>query len=194
MHTLIKNGRIENGLHASPSKAGKVLWLTVIIASSAPLATANATTLLASATLLALLATLSLIDSRTYRLPNALTVGLILTGGIWGLYNHPQHMPTHILGGLIGYATFWIVANVHHAMTNRHGLGMGDAKLMAGAGLWLGWFAIGGVILLAAIAAILWATLNQKLQKGAALPFGPFLALGIWVSWCHGALMFGAPS
>src|SRR5689334_8325859 len=68
----------------------------------------------------------------------------------------------------------------------REGLGLGDVKLAAVAGAWLGWITITAVVELAALAAIgaylLTAARRRRPLRGSAfLPFGSFLAPAIWL-------------
>ena len=67
------------------------------------------------------------------------------------------------------------------------GLGMGDVKLMFGAGLLLG----GGRMLLAmflgSLAGSVIHTIRMKRGAGKKLAFGPYLAFGIWTSALFGA-------
>ena len=76
---------------------------------------------------------------------------------------------------------------VYRALGGREGLGGGDAKLLAASGAWLGAAALPEVILLAALSALAAAACLRlagiRLGIHSALPFGPFLALAIWVLW-----------
>ena len=70
----------------------------------------------------------------------------------------------------------------------RDGLGLGDVKLAAVAGAWLGWATIFAVVELAALAAIAAYLLTaawrgRQLRGTAFLPFGAFLAPCIWLGW-----------
>jgi leader peptidase (prepilin peptidase)/N-methyltransferase len=55
---------------------------------------------------------------------------------------------------------------------------MGDAKLLAALGAWLGWSALPSILFLASVlgivGGILWLKLNKK-KHGSPFPFGPFL-------------------
>ncbi len=57
---------------------------------------------------------------------------------------------------------------------------MGDAKLLAGAGAWLGWAALPGVVLLAAFTVLSLAVVHlvraNKDDVNGEIPFGPHLA------------------
>ncbi len=72
------------------------------------------------------------------------------------------------------------------------GLGQGDARLFAIAGLWLGWAGLPSCLLIATLSAALAALI--ALRDGVLtdlrdpLPFGPHLALGLWLVWAIGPL------
>lgn len=81
----------------------------------------------------------------------------------------------------------------------RDGLGLGDVKLAAVAGAWLGWVTIAAVVELAALAAlgaylVTAARRRQPLRGAAFLPFGAFLAPAIWLGWLAEAMLGGLSS
>jgi leader peptidase (prepilin peptidase)/N-methyltransferase len=67
---------------------------------------------------------------------------------------------------------------VYRHIRQQDGIGMGDAKLLAGLGAWLGWHALPGILLTASafgiIGGMLWLRLNKQ-KHGSPFPFGPFL-------------------
>ncbi len=63
----------------------------------------------------------------------------------------------------------------------RGRFGMGDVLLIAAASLGLGMVGITMTILVASIAGLVFAALQKKKMKDA-IPFGPFLAIGIYIS------------
>ena len=71
-------------------------------------------------------------------------------------------------------------------------MGLGDAKLLAASGAWLGAGALPTVLLWAtgsALVCVLVASRRNPALTGASrLPFGPFLAFGIWLVWLYGPL------
>jgi leader peptidase (prepilin peptidase)/N-methyltransferase len=76
----------------------------------------------------------------------------------------------------------------------RDGLGLGDVKLAAVAGAWLGFVTLFAVVELAALAAIgsyvvAGAILRRPLKGTAFLPFGLFLAPAIWLGWLAEAVL-----
>ena len=69
------------------------------------------------------------------------------------------------------------------------GMGLGDAKLCAVLGLWLGYFgvaeAIIGIVLgffVGGVAAIL-LIISRVVGRKTLIAFGPYLAIGGWLSW-----------
>jgi leader peptidase (prepilin peptidase)/N-methyltransferase len=78
----------------------------------------------------------------------------------------------------------------YRRLRGRDGLGRGDAKLLAAGGAWLGWSALPWVVLLAALLGLLLALLQrlrgERLTAETAVPFGPALALAIWLIWIYG--------
>ena len=76
----------------------------------------------------------------------------------------------------------------------RDGLGLGDIKLAAAAGAWLGLVTLFAVVELAALSALgayflTGAIRRRKLKATAFLPFGLFLAPAIWLGWLAEALV-----
>jgi leader peptidase (prepilin peptidase)/N-methyltransferase len=137
------------------------------------------------------LLTLAWIDWRHFRLPDVLTLPLLLTGLAVTWLVAPEAMTDHALGALLGYLGFRVLAWAYKATRGRDGLGLGDAKLLAVAGAWLGWMALPDVILLAAICGIGVAMITAwrlgRLDGAVAIPFGPCLALAIWIVRLYGA-------
>jgi leader peptidase (prepilin peptidase) / N-methyltransferase len=77
------------------------------------------------------------------------------------------------------------------------GLGLGDVKLAAVAGVWLDWFAIVAVIEVAALIALAAFGISRYALKrpiGATtpLPFGLFLAPAIWLGWIGQTLLLSS--
>lgn len=72
---------------------------------------------------------------------------------------------------------------------SRGGLGLGDVKMAAALGLWLGGADIMLCLLLAAVAGLIYGGLMlaaRRMERNTPLPFGPFLALGAWLAWGNG--------
>ena len=138
-------------------------------------------TVLSGAVLLAALAGLAAIDARTGRLPDIVTVPLILAGLVWSFDLVPDWYD-HLLGAALGYGVFWAVEVLYRLIRRRDGLGRGDAKLLAAGGAWCGVFALPVIVLLASLSA-LGVVLVRGAERDARLAFGPYLSLAIGLVW-----------
>ena len=85
---------------------------------------------------------LAAIDLRHLVLPDILCLPLIPAGLAIAWALDPALLPDHALGAILGFAAFVAIAFVYRRLRGREGLGMGDAKLLAAAGAWLGWRAL----------------------------------------------------
>ena len=135
---------------------------------------------------------LAWIDARHWLLPDLLTLPLVIAGLVAALAVAPGELASRALGAAGGYAFFRGLAFLYRKLRGRDGLGQGDAKLLAAAGAWVGAAALPQVILIAAFAGLCAAGVMRiagvRLGASSALPFGPFLALAIWIVWLLPAL------
>ncbi len=128
---------------------------------------------------------LAWIDIRHFRLPDVLTLPLLLLGLGGTHLLEPWLLTDHAIAAIAGYAALRLIGWAYAAWRGQEGLGQGDAKLLAVGGAWVGIEGLSWVVLLAALAGIAWAGLlaarGAPLTARTRLPFGPFLALGIWL-------------
>jgi len=134
------------------------------------------------------------IDWRHTILPDALTLPLILFGLAVAGVLEPENLGDPVLGVILGYGLLWAVAWVYRRLRGREGLGLGDAKLLAAAGAWVGLTGLPSVLAGAAIAALVVAggmmLAGKRLDRHSALPFGPFLAAAMWLVWLFGPVSY----
>lgn len=129
---------------------------------------------------------LALIDLHSFRLPDAMTLPL-LAGGLLLSWLQPQAIATPVLADSLmaaasGYLVFAAVALAYRRLRGREGLGMGDAKLFAAGGAWLGLMAMPWLLLGAAASGLVLALLiHRRLEAGEAVPLGVTLALNAWL-------------
>ena len=130
------------------------------------------------------------IDLRSWLLPDALTLPLIIAGLAAAFLFNPDQLTDRALGAALGYFSLMAIAALYRRLRGREGLGGGDTKLLAASGAWLGAAALPQVILLAALSALSAAGFLRlagiRLGIHSALPFGPFLALATWILWLFG--------
>lgn len=124
----------------------------------------------------------ALVDRRTLLLPDLLTLPLLAAGllGAWaGLA--PASPLGGLAGALLGFAGTALIGELYHRLRGREGLGLGDAKLLAAAGAWLGPAPLPLVLLVGAASALLAALATGAHRRpDEPIPFGPWLALGFW--------------
>ena len=145
---------------------------------------------LIQAALIASLIYLAYVDLRSFRLPNLITVPIILTGIGFNCFSDLRFTDpwSALLGAFFGYSFLWLVNLIYRAVKNHNGIGMGDAKLLAGLGAWLGCNSLPGILLFASVAGLIggmiWLKWNKQ-NRQKAFPFGPFLAIAgiIAVLW-----------
>lgn len=138
------------------------------------------------------LVALSLIDLDQRVLPDIGTLGLMALGaclallGILGIWWH------HILAALLGYL---VVAGLRWFWMRQQGIeaiGLGDAKLLAASGAWVGLVGLPSVILLGGMTGLAAAMLLSKSllpDRKLEIPFGPALAFGFWVTLLYGPVL-----
>lgn len=134
---------------------------------------------------------LTAIDIAVYRLPDAITLPLIATGLVVCYTLLPgQPVIDHAVGACVGFTLLWLLSIGFRFLRGKDGLGLGDAKLTAAAGAWLGWAALPSVILIASIGGILiygaFSLVRGRSALSAQLAFGGPLALAIWLVWLYG--------
>jgi leader peptidase (prepilin peptidase)/N-methyltransferase len=138
---------------------------------------------------------LSVIDARHLQLPDELTLPLIPAGLAVAWIVDPASLPEHALAALGGFLLVAALAFVYRRLRGREGIGLGDAKLLAAAGAWVSWQGLPGIVLLAAAAglagALIKGFLAGRLETRQELPFGPYLAGGLWLVWLYGPIGLG---
>ncbi|MEN8195636.1 MAG: A24 family peptidase [Pseudomonadota bacterium] len=133
------------------------------------------------------------IDSRHLILPDILVLPLIPAGILLHAWIAPDQWTDHLSGALIGFALFAVISLAYRGLRRREGLGLGDAKLLAAAGAWVGWIGLPSVVLLGAIFGLAMALVlrmtGRNIGRVTELPFGPALAFAFWLVWLYGPLV-----
>ena len=124
--------------------------------------------------------TLAHIDTRTGLLPDVLTLPLLVAGLTLHSVSGWSAAATAFAGAALGYGLLRVVFSLYYWKTGRAGMGQGDFKLAAALGAWLGVQTVPVLLLLSSVAGVivgLGALMLKRLPQGAAIPFGPFLAV-----------------
>lgn len=125
---------------------------------------------------------LAYIDWCTFRLPNAITLPLIILGIAFNAFSDLRFTTpsSAFIGVFLGYGFLWALNTSYRLLKKRDGIGMGDAKLLAALGAWLGWSTLPSILLMASVTGILGGIIWLKLRRDhlrEAFPFGPFLVI-----------------
>ena len=137
---------------------------------------------------------LAAIDWRVQLLPDVVTLPLMLAGMTASFLLPLGPWRDHAIGAAAGFAVLALVAWLYIRLRKREGLGLGDAKLLAAIGAWVGWQGLPTTLLWGSILGLLFAILmsltGRRLRLTDRLPFGVFLAAGGWLVWLYGPLGF----
>jgi len=135
------------------------------------------------------LLTAAWIDIRTMILPDALTLPLLAAGLIVTAVTDPDSLTDHAVAAALGYLLLFATARAYRVLRGRDGLGLGDAKLLAALGAWIGLSNLPVVLLLASCLGLAAAgaglLFGKRVTAATAIPFGPFLALAGWLAWLY---------
>jgi leader peptidase (prepilin peptidase)/N-methyltransferase len=131
---------------------------------------------------LALLAVV-FIDLDLRIIPDRITLPGVAVGLLVAAIGPPSLLDA-LLGVLVGAGSLWLLAIGYRVATGRDGLGMGDVKLMAMVGAFLGWQGASATLLLGSLAGSVIGVgliLRGRGTRLTALPFGTFLAPAAWI-------------
>jgi leader peptidase (prepilin peptidase)/N-methyltransferase len=146
-----------------------IVWLTPpgwLLASRLTLATS--------------LVVLFMIDLEHQILPNAITLPGIVAGFAFSFLAPPGPVDS-LLGVLAGGGVLYGIAAGYYLWRKEEGMGMGDVKMLAMIGAFLGWRAVLVTLVLSSFAGAVIGVALMAGQRGGmryALPFGTFLSLG----------------
>ena len=146
-----------------------IVWLTPpgwLLASRLTLATS--------------LIVLFMIDLEHQILPNAITLPGIAVGLAFSFLAPPGPVDA-LIGAVLGGGVLYGIAAAYYLWRKEEGMGMGDVKMLAMIGAFLGWRAVLVTLVLSSFAGAVIGVGMMLVQRGGmryALPFGTFLSLG----------------
>lgn len=101
-----------------------------------------------------LLVLLVISDLRHQILPDSLTATLLVSGLVAALFLPAPGFTQALIGAAIGGGSFFVLRFLYFRYRGIEGLGLGDVKLMAGLGAWLGPAWLPPLVLIAAVAGL----------------------------------------
>jgi len=120
------------------------------------------------------------IDLHHQILPNVITLPGIGIGFLFSLVGPPGWFDS-LVGIALGGGLLYGIAAAYYAVRREEGLGMGDVKMLAMIGAFLGWKAVLVTLILSSFAGAIVGVGIIAFSRGnmrLALPFGTFLSLG----------------
>ncbi len=139
------------------------------------------------------------IDIRHYIIPDEFSIYAVPLGVggtlLLGWLGYPDALPWQqsVLGALLGGGSLALVMGLWWLVRRQESMGLGDVKLLAMIGSFLGAVpAVPVIIVIAAVAGSIVGlplALLTRRKLSLALPFGPFLALGALAWLLHGPVL-----
>ncbi|HLE19805.1 MAG TPA: A24 family peptidase [Vicinamibacteria bacterium] len=123
-------------------------------------------------------------------LPNVITIPGTLIGLLLALFREPITLTEALIGAALGAGLLFGVAEVYFRVRRVEGLGMGDVKMMAMVGAFLGWKGVlltlfAGSLVGSLVGVALMVTQGKDMKT--ALPFGTFLGIAALLTLFAGA-------
>lgn len=153
----------------------------------------GAITALAGGYLLFSMLLVILIDYRHLIIPNVLSLPAIPLGLAAALFTFPipwaDIISDHLLAAAVAGGVSFAVRHIYRRLRGIEGLGMGDVKLAAAAGAWVGLDFLAMTCLFATLAALSAVLIRRLVSEPgsvsltAAIPFGSFIAPAIVIMW-----------
>jgi leader peptidase (prepilin peptidase)/N-methyltransferase len=139
----------------------------------------------------------ALIDARYFILPDGPLILLAAVGVAmrlaWTGFSLSPDLAACLAASAFAFALFHLAGWLFERARDYPGLGSGDARLFALAGLWLGWAGLPTCLIVATLSAAIAAVIARRdgLMRHAddPMPFGPHLGLGFWFCWAVGPLL-----
>ena len=104
-----------------------------------------------------------------------------------------QEINQSIIGGIIGYLSIWIIIFLYKTIKKIDGMGLGDAKLMAGIGLLFGWQSIPFVLFVSSILGLIFVApslIKKQKTMRTEIPFGPFIIVACLIYFTYGEFLY----
>lgn len=131
----------------------------------------------------------SVIDFHLQIIPDVISLTMVALSPLVVLFHPDLGWESSLYGVLIGGGSLYCLGIAYYVVRKEVGMGMGDVKLLAAIGGWLGHEALIPTLLLSSISGSL-IGIGVILMSGAKtmkvkIPFGPFLAIGavLYLFW-----------
>ena len=148
----------------------------------------------ATAFLSFIMALITVTDVRHFIIPDVLSLpaipaGIVANALVFHGADWSAGLTQSLSGALAGAGAFFFIRFVYQRARGMEGLGLGDVKLAAVAGAWLGPEPLAAACLVAALSALVaialrtFVTGGELLHARSVVPFGAFIAPVILIFW-----------
>ena len=159
----------------------------------------NLYTIVFLSTLILILIMIFFIDLENFIIPdslNFLIMGLALFKNFIPSFNTSliHDINQSIIGGIIGYFSIWLIIFLYKTLKKIDGMGLGDAKLMAGSGLLFGGQSVPLILFLSSILGLFFVApslLKKQKTMKSEIPFGPFIIIAMLIYFVFGDFFYG---
>jgi len=131
-------------------------------------------TLALNSLLICSLFTAAIIDYQHQLIPDECCLIALAAALFLGI--HSDALENTVLGMIVGYSALYLLRWGYLKLRNIEAIGLGDVKLLATLGAWLGVLHLTTLLLYAILMGILYISLYREKNK-EPIPFGPFLFL-----------------
>ena len=138
------------------------------------------------------------IDLENFIIPDSLNftiMGLALLKNFLPNFNTSliHEINQSIIGGMVGYSSIWLIIFLYKTFKKIEGMGLGDAKLMAGMGFLFGWQSIPFVLFISSILGLIFVVpslIRKQKNMRTEIPFGPFIILACLIYFAYGSQLY----
>jgi leader peptidase (prepilin peptidase)/N-methyltransferase len=138
------------------------------------------------------LAAVCAIDARYGIVPDSLVAALAAGALIEIALTGPPDRVRRVIEAGPFFLAAWLFRAGYHRIRGFHGLGFGDVKFATAGVLWIGIAATPRLLIMAVISALtsllVLKAAGHSFDRQQAIPFGPHLAIGLWLSWIFDVL------
>lgn len=128
---------------------------------------------------------LSFIDFDNHFLPDSITYSLLWLGLLASTHQVFISSNNAIIGAIVGYLFLYAIAKGYILLRKKEGMGLGDCKMLAMMGAFVGATPLLYVVLFSTLFALIVSAILltfKKIQFNKPIPFGPFIAIGGWLT------------
>lgn len=122
----------------------------------------------------------SVIDLEHQIIPDVISLPMIAVSPLVAWLHPELDLKSSLIGVFLGGGIFYAIAWIYVLIRKEYGLGLGDVKLLAAIGGWLGYQSILTTIfwasILGAVVGVICMIVSGTRDLKLKLPFGPFLS------------------